>query len=54
VTLTPRDLKSFAAWSTPFLKTDQKEPVSPWVTTATLIVDALLAANAAAVGDRVP
>ena len=26
VTLTPRALRSFAAWSTPFLKTDQNEP----------------------------
>src|SRR4051794_25527343 len=51
VTLTPRDFRSLAAWSTPFLKTDQNDPVSPCVTTATLNVDALLAANAAAAGE---
>src|SRR5947207_2205109 len=35
---------SFVAWSTPFLKTDQNEPVSPCVTTAILMRPALLAA----------
>src|SRR2546421_6171550 len=41
---------SFVAWSTPFLKTDQNEPVSPCVTTATLIVPAFVAPKAAAAG----
>ncbi len=43
VTLTPRPFRSFAAWSTPFLNTDQNEPVSPCVTTATLIAPAVSA-----------
>src|SRR5256885_9591316 len=43
VTLTPRDLKSLAAWSTHRLKTDQNDPVSPCVTIATLIGEALAA-----------
>src|SRR2546423_4371542 len=51
VTVTPRDFRSFCAWSTPRLNTDQNEPVSPCVTTATLIVDAVAAANALLAGD---
>ena len=43
VTLMPRLFMSFAAWSTPFLKTDQNEPVSPCVTTATLVIASVLA-----------
>jgi hypothetical protein len=43
VTLTPCAFMSFAAWSTPFLKTDQNDPVSPCVTTATLMPDTALA-----------
>ena len=35
------------AWSTPFLNTDQNEPVSPWVTTASLIGSAFSAAERA-------
>src|SRR2546421_4238796 len=50
VTLTPRDFRSFLAWSTPRLKTDQNEPVSPCVTTATLMLDALAAPSASATG----
>src|SRR5256714_3743720 len=52
VTVTPRDFRSFAAWSTPFLKTDQNEPVSPCVTIATLILPACEAPNAAAGAPR--
>src|ERR687887_1901254 len=48
VTLTPRDFRSLVAWSTPRLNTDQNEPVSPCVTTAILIFDAVSAPNAAA------
>src|SRR5213592_5326698 len=51
VTVTPWGFMSFAAWSTPFLNTDQNAPVSPCVMTATLIFVALLAANAAAAGE---
>ena len=51
VTLMPRPFMSFAAWSTPFLNTDQNEPVSPCVTTATLVTASARAvpANAARV-----
>src|SRR5581483_11028000 len=48
VVVTPRLFRSFVAWSTPRLNTDQNEPVSPCVTTATLIGEAVKAPKAAA------
>src|SRR5215470_5339308 len=48
VTVTPRAFRSLAAWSTPFLNTDQNEPVSPWVTTPTFTGVAVAAPNAVA------
>jgi hypothetical protein len=39
--------RSLFAWSTPFLNTDQNEPVSPWVTTATFVLVAATEPSAA-------